>query len=360
MERIEEFVKLNNFEELCKEKQISVKRDGDYMLLKYQPGADFTDPIVKQSRGIIFKDGKVVCRPFDKFCNYGEEGADEIDWASARVQEKIDGSLMKCFYDNGYWHWATNGIISAADSKYSDESFLDLLHEADNFGDIPFETLNTENTYLFELVSPKMRVVIKYPKTHIYHIGTRRISGEELSEDIGVEKPREFDIHTLRDCIKAAEALNQNGEVEDEGYVVVDKNYHRIKVKSPEYILLHGVINNHVFSLKRALKDIQLGNGDAYMEVPEVRIHYLRTKYLLAKLEYDLECDMQTARAYYEEFDFDRKRATEEIKKLRYPFAGFAALGNEMSAHELMERLNEKSRTVEKCIASMLAEEEKK
>lgn len=44
---ITEFIKLNNFESLCREKKTAVKRDGDYMLLKYEQDADFTDAIVK-------------------------------------------------------------------------------------------------------------------------------------------------------------------------------------------------------------------------------------------------------------------------------------------------------------------------
>ena len=98
---------------------ITIKRDGGYILLKYnQFLSDFSNPIVRECRGSIFylrDDGlyECVCRAFDKFGNYGEEYTDEIDWSTAQVQEKVDGSLIKVFYHNNSWHVATNGTINA-------------------------------------------------------------------------------------------------------------------------------------------------------------------------------------------------------------------------------------------------------
>ena len=73
---------------------ITIKDYNGYTLLKYnQLSSDFSLPIVRESRGAIFyqrADGsyECVCRAFDKFMNYNQEGADEIDWASAVVEEK--------------------------------------------------------------------------------------------------------------------------------------------------------------------------------------------------------------------------------------------------------------------------------
>ena len=42
-------------------------------------------------------------RSFFKFFNYGED-VDTVDWQTASVQEKVDGSLIKYFYfkDKGF------------------------------------------------------------------------------------------------------------------------------------------------------------------------------------------------------------------------------------------------------------------
>ena len=56
---------------------------------------------------------EVVCWPFRKFGNHNEGYADTIDWSTARVQEKVDGSIVKLWYDeaNGKWQFSTNGCI---------------------------------------------------------------------------------------------------------------------------------------------------------------------------------------------------------------------------------------------------------
>src|ERR1700753_3130163 len=68
------------------------------LMMKYdQIASNFAEPMVREARGIIFAredNWRVVARPFDKFFNHGDPMAAVIDWPSARVQEKLDGSLM--------------------------------------------------------------------------------------------------------------------------------------------------------------------------------------------------------------------------------------------------------------------------
>ena len=63
--------------------------------------SDFTNPIVKACRGSIVSIENdvpyMVCTPFYKFGNYGENYTDEIDWESAVVRDKVDGCLIKLF-----------------------------------------------------------------------------------------------------------------------------------------------------------------------------------------------------------------------------------------------------------------------
>ena len=96
---------------------LKISCDGEYVLLKYDMRtADFSSPIVKEARGIIFKVGEweyPVCHPFNKFFNYGEIFSDDVDWNSSVVSEKIDGSLMKLWFDENKWHLSTNGSIDA-------------------------------------------------------------------------------------------------------------------------------------------------------------------------------------------------------------------------------------------------------
>ena len=235
---------INHLEDL-QAKGISVIRDGEYTKLYYNllAGADFHDEETCYCRGITFRGDKVVCCPFFKFGNYGESYADEVDWASARVLEKIDGSLISLWFDNNFWHVSTSKTINAfsASLNMTEITFGDLFAEAIINQGLNLNTLNPNYTYMFELTSPYNKIVVPYEYVSVWHIGTRdNETLEEVEIDIGIKKPKSYPVRTLSECIEAAAAL----EGIHEGFVVVDKNYNRIKVKTPLYVQLHHTHNN--------------------------------------------------------------------------------------------------------------------
>ena len=80
---------------------ITIKEDGEFVLLKYsQIDSDFNLPIVRECRGAIFvkeEDGwRCVRRAFDKFGNYGEGYATDIDW----VEDNHYFSLSRAEFAN--------------------------------------------------------------------------------------------------------------------------------------------------------------------------------------------------------------------------------------------------------------------
>lgn len=238
---------------------------------------DFSLPIVQEARGIIInpETKEVVCWPFRKFGNYGESYVDDINWQTAHVQTKVDGSITKVWFDKREdkkcWMVSSNSVIDAHKAQNGIYiNFGDIFDEA-AFGVLDYSRLDIDKTYIFELVSPKTRVVIDYPETKIYHIGTRsNITGQEYREDIGVEKPKEYDLSSLSDCIKAASMLNDAKEesrfnVEYEGFVVCDEDFHRIKIKSPEYLMAHNALNNGVLSTKRTFELVENNETEEYL-----------------------------------------------------------------------------------------------
>ena len=66
----------------------------------------------------------VVAMPFKKFFNYGEKDADRIDWGSAKVYEKLDGSLLTLYFHSGEWHVALSKppIVYRSDGKLQVQS----------------------------------------------------------------------------------------------------------------------------------------------------------------------------------------------------------------------------------------------
>ena len=276
-----EFIKdHNNWEELLQQEPycLKIKRDNNYIIFNYnQIMSDFSNSIVKEARGIILEDKtyKVVCFPFMKFFNVQEPNASQIDWESARVQEKIDGSLIKIWWDNNCWNVSTNGCINAFECELPN----DLIYK--NYGELFMSALkdkdlffqgNHDYTYMFELVSPYNKIVIDYPEPKIYHIGTRdNKTYKELDIDIGIEKPKQYNLKTEQEVKSAAEKLPYN----EEGYVVVDKYWNRVKIKSPAYVNAHKLVNNHVINKERVLDLIRANEQEEFLSYfPEYRENF--------------------------------------------------------------------------------------
>lgn len=331
----------NNWREDFARLGIKVASDGDYTIFKYSSlDADFSNPLVCEARGIILKNlNTVVAWSFNKFFNVQEQYAAKIDWAHAKVQEKIDGSLIKLWYDAGQWRWSTNGTIDAAKTLCSDGSttFLELIQSAINYKDIDYNKLNPKYTYTFELVSPLQRIVIVYPCTKLYHIGTRdNISGEELNENIGIEKPKEYSLSSLDDCLRAVQALNaKEGDPEHEGFVAVDNKWRRVKIKTPEYIAQHKLRANGAITKTIALTADEAKRA-VIAKVPSANVILKWYDYQLAKFENEVDQYINYVRGLYEEYEHDRKAVALTIKGDKLSSFGFRSLGNKLSAHEIV------------------------
>jgi len=261
---IEKLIKDNptNWKQILIDLKINIVENENYYLFKYSliNNPDFTNEAVRQCRGIIFDKNtlKPVCIPFFKFGNYLENYVPNMDWKSVRIEEKIDGSLIKVWYHNG-WHISTNGSIDAfnTDLMVNDLLIKDCPYK--NFGDLFESVINLKNynlnknyTYMFELASPYNQVVIKYDKIEVYHIGTRNnLTYQEIIEDIGVKKPKIYEIaKDLKTIIEQANMFKG----EKEGFVVVDKDWNRVKIKSEDYVKAHYIKNNGNISKNRLVK----------------------------------------------------------------------------------------------------------
>lgn len=270
MLNLQTFIRENeNWRELISEKPycIKVTEKEDLVCFKYsQIDSDFNEPLVRECRGIILEKDtwNVVAYAFNKFFNFGESYADEIDWASARVLEKVDGSLIKIYYYNG-WRVGTNSTIDADDAKLLAppyETFMDLFSAAADICGLDYDKLDPHYTYIFELRSPYNKVVVPYEDIRIIHIGTRNnITYEEVEVDIGIEKPKQYMLSSLDDCIAMAATF----DFTKEGFVVVDKNYHRVKVKSEDYVRVHRLANNGSITLERAIDLIRMNELEEFL-----------------------------------------------------------------------------------------------
>lgn len=259
MLEIQSFILRNpNWEELLSSPPycLSIKRKDSRVLFKYsQRNSDFSLDIVKEARGLILEEGtwKVVAYAFDKFFNYGESFAAKIDWNTATVSSKEDGSIIKVYYYNDKWNVGTNSTIDSNDANLESpkyKNFKQLFDEAAKNSNLDYSRLNKDCTYIFELVSPHNIICCPQDETKLYHLGTRNnITLREFEDEIGVEKPKTYNFSSLNECIDVASSL----PFSQEGFVIKDKNYNRVKVKGLAYLKAHYLRVNNRLTIEKII-----------------------------------------------------------------------------------------------------------
>lgn len=255
------------------EHKIIVNRDGDLVSLKYnQIESPMHLPIVQECRGMVVDvaNARVLAHPYNKFWNYGDVPAATIDWSTARVLEKLDGSLMILYWDPNIDEWA----VASSGAPRAGGTFGS--NEGETFGQAfwrTFEALGMRRPgsadsafcFMFEFCDTPNRIVVKHEKPRIVLHGARDMrTGRELAleslRDIAVfhgwELVHSFPIASIEECLAAADALDP---IACEGFIVVDAAFNRVKIKSPRYVVLHHMKGEA--TLRRSIELWQSGES---------------------------------------------------------------------------------------------------
>lgn len=271
----------------------SHKQYENLKLFKYnQIASPMGDPLVQSARGIILdmaNDWNIVSFPFTKFFNDGEGHAAKIDWSTARVQEKLDGSLMSLYHYDGKWHVASSGTPDASGKVHGlDMSFADLFWKTWNdLGyELPVEGLENY-TFMFEMMTPFNRVVVPYKESKLVLIGVRHnvtLQEASLAHFYGMDwqTVKEFPLTNLEDVIRSFDTFKG---IDQEGYVVVDANFNRVKIKHPGYVALHHLKGDDGPSYKKMIKIVTSGEGS------EILTYFPEWKPIYDKVHRDLSPD---------------------------------------------------------------------
>lgn len=257
MLHVQKHLRAGNHPSTLKDFRVVHRRHGKHsnlVLLKYDIKAPFGEPIVQECRGIILDESdewNVVSRAFDKFFNHGEGHAANIDWTTARVQEKLDGSLCVMYHYADEWHVATSGSPDASGRVrqagvrgpmgYGLKTFADYFWETFRAQGGTFPT-TVDLCFAFELMGPDNRVVVVHNEPWMRLLAVRnRRTGEEFdinsySELVNIEPVRSFPLGSFEEISKSFEHISPMSQ---EGYVVVDGQGRRVKVKHPGYVALH-------------------------------------------------------------------------------------------------------------------------
>lgn len=271
------------------------------VLLKYdQIASPMSEPLVRECRGIVLDEANgwaVVARAFDKFFNHGEGHAAPIDWATARVQEKVDGSLCMLYHYAGEWHVATTGTPDASGPvNLSGHTFADLFWKT--FGAMGLPLPEADAVLVFELTSPFNRVVVRHENPGLTLLAARsRATGwaelpvRHFADSYPVV--REHGLSSLADVLDTFRTLDP---LQQEGYVIVDAAFNRVKVKHPGYVAIHHMKGNGTGPTdKRLLEVIRAGeSGELLAHFPEWSEAHARVSGAYETLASDLE------RAYVE------------------------------------------------------------
>lgn len=256
-----------------------IKKKFPFVLLKYNHlESDMTNEIVQECRGLIIKPDlfsltsnppiqqyKVSSMRFTKFFNYGQEEAAKLEFP-CEASEKIDGSLIGVWYDKDTgWHVSTSGNIDAEDAPNVGgfHNYRELFDMA--WGDLSFDVLDKNCTYMFELVSPYTKIIVPYNEVKLYLLAIRNnITLEEFQrENLSViayllfgdkiKTPKTFMCNNIKEVQNAVDNLTEESE-NFEGFVLCDKHFNRIKLKSATYANLFFIKGDGIFTDKKILR----------------------------------------------------------------------------------------------------------
>jgi hypothetical protein len=228
--------------------------------------------------------------PFFKFTNYGENGADPIDWNhSLYVRDKLDGSLLKLLKEaDGNDLWTTNGSFDldveipeyypcdTEERLTPPHTFASLRNYALRGHEEEIRRLPQLWTFMFELTSPYNKIIVPYRETKLTLLGCRDPEGKEHTPEWAAENfklsfatPQIYPLKNIDEVIGYCKSLDSNDR---EGVVVQDGNFNRIKIKSDHYRSLSFLKGEDHFSDERIFAAIKRESiDDALAAWPEIR-----------------------------------------------------------------------------------------
>jgi hypothetical protein len=265
MLQIQKFIREHGFDKAVKTFQLKVREYEHKVLLKYDQLVSPTlmaNIEVQECRGLILEKGtwNVMSLAFTKFFNSEEGNAAKIDWDTAHVLEKLDGTMIQV-----YWDWHANKWFAATTGTAEGEGEVNNKNGT-TFNDLFWDTVNNKYTfnecllnkdfvYVFELTTPYNIVVKPHGESSATLLTVRNretlveLSGKALemaavSLDIPLVKSFDINAKNVGHLLKTFEGMPWS----EEGYVVRDGDDNRVKVKNPAYVHAHhlkGKMGNH-------------------------------------------------------------------------------------------------------------------
>lgn len=298
--------------------------DGCRVLFKYDMiDSPMANPICQEARGLVLdrsNNWKVISWPFKKFFNYGEGHAAKIDLSTAMVLEKVDGTCITLYFWNGEWRTQTLGMLDA-------DGCVNNIFPPTTFAKLFNTTLGVDITpallscyiYTFELATPYNRIVTRYANDRIVLLSIRDMTtleevpwgGEVFSWLYSkiysvapiVELPKGYPV-AVTSLDEIATMASQLPTME-EGYVVVDAKFNRVKIKNPSYLALLHLKESSSSSVKALVSLVLKNEGPEFLAYfPEFKDQYDRISLAIGALKDQLTAVWESTRAIEVQKDF--------------------------------------------------------
>ena len=254
MLKIQEYLKKHGLEKAISVFNLICKEYEHKILVKYnQIESDMSIPEVQECRGLILEKHTwdLMSLAFIKFFNSGETHAAKIDWDTAHILNKEDGTMNQVYHDwhDMTWYAGTTGTANGegeVNSKYGttfNQLFWDTVISKYSFNTC---LLDKNHVYVFELTTPYNIVVAPHGESSAKLLAVRnRLTLKELpqadlfmvSESLGIPLVRAHDLN-VDNADELAKTL-VGMPWSEEGYVVRDANDNRVKIKNPAYLAVH-------------------------------------------------------------------------------------------------------------------------
>lgn len=283
--RIDTYLRRYGIFKLLEKTKAKAKYDEEYpnlLLLNYcQIESPKDCDLTKQCRGLIVDmddNWKIISYAYDRFFNVGEVHAADIDWDTAKVYEKLDGSLITMYAYDGKWRVATRGNPGAAGPVYGSEgkTFADLFWQAFEASGYKLPPADNQLCFMFELMTPENRVVVHHTEYKVVLHGARNLVSlqelgpEEIATKLGWDCVKTYNASNLDEIKRLSEGLRGH---ETEGFVVRDANCNRVKIKLDSYVHLHHL--RSTLSPKNMLGLVMTNEGSEFLSYfPEYKSDY--------------------------------------------------------------------------------------
>jgi|LakMenEpi03Aug12_release.lakeMendotaPanAssembly.Ray.scaffolds.fasta_scaffold22880_2 hypothetical protein len=250
----------------------------DLVVFNYSPLTPLNTEIGKEARALFLqlKNWDVVGKSIGGFLDIHNKDISStlntFNWAKAKAYNKYDGCLVVLYYYKDEWRIGTRFSTDGKCNVFSPNSGESNLQWIDVFKNTLVEygmqwedfisLLNEHKYYTFELCTPWNRNTVIYPNSLIKLLAV--VDSLTLLEDnineskLKVFEP-EFEIVNSLEDVYSLISKNDN-PLENEGYIVVDKSFNRIKVKNLKYEELNftSYSTDDFKSLKRYANDISM------------------------------------------------------------------------------------------------------